>query len=196
MTQDVSSRRHAFRWATIGTSTGVALLAVVLYVVAMPQQPRTARRYVPILSFQALPYEGTLTLRGDSPAKGQQDFDSGIKDYLQGDYKQATKLIKRAVERTDDRAEWWLYLGVCNYLQHDADPAIKALCRADNLAQGGLKVQTRWFLAQSYLLEGDRKSAEPMLEWVSAQNKDRSNEAFALLSKLRQPNSAGETGEK
>jgi tetratricopeptide (TPR) repeat protein len=187
-------RQPMIRWTAIGAGTAVTALAVILLVVMAPKQ-EASRRYMPMLTFQALPYEGSLVLRGEGAADGQKDFDAGMQAYLQADYKQAMRLIGKAVEKSPDRAEWWLYLGVCGYLQRDPGPTIKALRQADGIAQGGVKLRTRWFLAQAYLLAGDRESAEPMLEWVIAQEQDYSKEAFNILNRLRNSGSSGQTGE-
>jgi tetratricopeptide (TPR) repeat protein len=182
-------RRPAVLWSTAGTLTGLAILLSIIYLVVSPRTPLTGR-YVPLLSFQALPYEGSMTLRGEAAVKGQEDFDAGMQAYLRTDYKEAARHLKRAVEKTSDRAEWWLYLGICSYLQHDPKPAIRALGRADELARGSDRIRARWFLAQAHLLQGNRESAEPLLEWIVTQNKDYYKEAFDTLTRLRELGSA------
>jgi len=191
-----SLRQPAFRWATVGATTGLVLIVAAVYLVTVPPSSRMSGRYVPFLSFQALPYEGSMTLRGEGAIPGKEDFDKGMEAYLQADYPRAARLIQRAVGKSPDRAEWWLYLGVCGYLQHDPAKALKALERADELSQGAVKIRARWFLTQACLLKGDHARAEPMLEWIILQNKDYSKDAFQLLSRLRQEESTGETGQK
>jgi tetratricopeptide (TPR) repeat protein len=179
-------------WPALGT-TGVVALAAVVYFLVVPTEMQTSSSYVPYLRFQVLPYEGSLTLRGETVLEGKEQFDKGMEAYLRADYKQAAKYLKIAVDKSPKQADWWLYLGVCHFLRRDAKPAIKALDRADELAQGSIRIRTRWFLAQAYLLQGDRDKAEPLLEWVVTQKKDYADEASDLLLHLRDVGAASES---
>jgi hypothetical protein len=85
---------------------------------------------------------------------------------------------------------------VCSYLQRDAKQAMKALGRADELARGRLKLRARWFLAQTYLLNGDRDRAEPLLEWIVAQERDYCQDAADLLNRVRELGSADGTNDR
>ena len=181
-------------WRAAGVAVGIALVAVVIYVAVSNTGTRGTTPYMPMLSFKVLPYEGTLTLRGAEKIEGQELFEQGMEAYLQADYKKAIKLLRQATAKSADQPTWWLYLGVCHYLLRDAKPAIKTLSRADELAQGPVRIRSRWFLAQAYLLNGDRDSAEPLLEWIVTQKKDHQDDATNLLTKLRQTGAVGEVG--
>jgi Flp pilus assembly protein TadD len=173
------------RWMTIGATSGVALIIAVVYLATAPQSSRESSEYVPFLSFQALPYEGSVTLRGGENQPGKEDFDKGMKAYAQADYRHASTSIRSAVKKSPDQGEWWMYLGICGYLQHDSELAEKALTRADGLSQDRAKINSRWFLAQTYLLKGDRAHAGQLLEWIVAQNKEHATEASQLLTHLQ-----------
>ncbi|MCX6601837.1 MAG: hypothetical protein NT025_09815 [bacterium] len=183
-------RRPPVLWTALGTAAAMILLVVTFQFVVRPNESPSDSRCVPFLSFQALPYEGSLTLRGEGAVAGKEDFDKGMEAYLQADYRRATKYLRQAVNQSSGQAEWWLYLGVCSYLQRDAKQAMKALGRADELAQGRVKLRARWFLAQTYLLNGDRDRAEPLLEWIVAQKRDYYQDATDLLNRLRELGSA------
>ena len=189
-------RRPPVLWTAVGTAAAMILLVVTFQFVGRPNESPADRRWVPFLSFQALPYEGSLTLRGEGAVAGKEDFDQGMEAYLQADYKRAAKYLKQAVGKSSGQAEWWLYLGVCSYLQRDAKQAIASLGRADGLAQGSLKFRARWFLAQAYLLTADRDRAEPLLEWIVTQKRDYCKDASELLNRVRELGSAGESGDR
>jgi hypothetical protein len=173
-------------WRATGVAVGIALVAVVVYVAVLNKETPSTSPYVPMLSFRVLPYEGSLTLRGGEKIDGQEIFDQGMEAYVQTDYKKAARLLRQATSKTGDQPTWWLYLGVCQYLLRDPKAAIKTLSRADELAQGAVKIRSRWFLAQACLLNGDRDRAEPLLEWIISQKRDHQEDAANLLGKLRQ----------
>jgi tetratricopeptide (TPR) repeat protein len=187
-------RRPPVLWTVVATVTVAILLVVTFRWAVKPNESVSARRWAPFLSFQALPYEGSLTLRGGESVAGQEEFDRGMEAYLQADYGRAARHLRQAVRRSPDQAEWWLYLGVCAYLQRDAQQAIPSLGRADQLGQGRMRGRARWFLAQSYLLGGERDRAEPLLEWIVTQDQDYARDAAQLLNRLRSEEPTGVNG--
>jgi tetratricopeptide (TPR) repeat protein len=189
-------KRPPVLWTALGTAVAMILVVVTFQFVGQPTESPSGSRCVPFLSFQALPYEGSLTLRGEEARAGKEDFDKGMEAYLQADYQRAARYLRAAVGKSSDQAEWWLYLGVCSYLQRDAKRAIQSLGRADELAQGRVKLRARWFLAQTYLLAGDRDRAEPLLEWIVAQKRDYSQDATDLLNHVRTLGSAGGSNDR
>jgi hypothetical protein len=165
--ETVRSVREAFRrppvlWTTMATAVAMILLVVTFQFVAKPKESSADRRWVPFLSFQALPYEGSLTLRGEEAVAGKEDFDRGMEAYLQADYRGATRYLKRALNQSPKQAEWWLYLGVCSYLQRDAKQAIAGVDRR----------------AEERLLSGCHQSLEPHSRvgccgWIERPSGDR-----------------------
>ena len=156
-----------------------AVMVTTLFLfVTLLQYPKSP--YLPYLSFQRLPYR-LEKLRGEEATQGEQLFHQGMNDYLRGNYKGASNSLKRAVEKDPNNGIWWLYLGVCYYLNHQSKRAIGALTKADSLTQYSQKVRSRWYLAQAYLLEGDADRAIPLLEWIRDQKMGYSAQADSLL---------------
>jgi len=135
--------------------------------------------YERILTFESLPYQ-LLELRGTA-GEADPSFDEGMKAYLEGNYGDAIVNLRNAVEKAPENGSWWLYLGVCYYLERDAKAAVKALARADTLAQFSDKTRARWYLAQAHLLNGDANQAIPLLQWLIDQEKTYAGKADSLL---------------
>ncbi len=159
----------------------VVVITTLFLFVTLLQHPKSP--YLPYLSFQRLPYR-LEKLRGEEATQGEQLFHQGMNDYLRGNYKGAINSLKRAVEKDPNNGIWWLYLGVCYYLNHQSKRAIEALTKADALTQYSQKVRSRWYLAQAYLLQGDADRAIPLLEWIRGQKMGYSAQADSLLTKV------------
>jgi len=154
----------------------VVVTALLLFVTLLrhPENP-----YLTYLSFEKLPYR-PQTLRGEMATEAERLFHEGMNDYLRGNYKGAIGSLRDAVTEAPDNGSWWLYLGVCYYLDHKGKRAIESLTRADALTQHSLKVRTRWYLAEAHLLQGDADKAIPLLEWISAQKMGYAAQADSL----------------
>jgi len=155
----------------------VVVIALLLFVTLFhhPESP-----YLTYLSFEKLPYRSEK-LRGEVATQAEQLFHQGMNDYLKGNYKGAINSLKKAVEKAPDNGIWWLYLGVCYYLNHQPKRAIEALTKANALTQYSQKVRSHWYLAQAYLLQGDVDRAIPLLEWIRDQKMGYSAQADSLL---------------
>ncbi len=136
-----------------------------------------------ILAFETLPYQ-PMKLRGTT-GDAERSFDEGMEYYLRGNYRDAISNLNKAVEKTPENGAWWLYLGVCHYLERDAKAAIKALTRADSLTQYSNKTRARWYLAQAHLLNDDANQAIPLLQWLIDQRKTYADKADSLLTGVR-----------
>jgi tetratricopeptide (TPR) repeat protein len=177
----------SLKWKMLGAGGAVVLsAAVVLLLVLAP--PRIDEHIIPLLSFQALPYEGSIRIRGESQLRGQSDFDTGMQAYGLGDYAHAIPRLQRAVDESPDQGLWWLYLGVSCFLQQDAKSAITSLRKSDLLITGDNQPKVRWFLAQSYLLAGKRSEALPLLNGLASGNNEYSSRAADLRTRLSQMN--------
>jgi tetratricopeptide (TPR) repeat protein len=174
----------SMKWKLLGAGGAFALSAAVVLLLVF-SSPKIAGQYVPLLSFQALPYEGSIRLRGDSSNPGQSDFDGGMRDYLFGNYAHAIPQFKHAVRQSPNQGEWWLYLGVACYLEKDIKRALASLQKADALLAGDNQNTVRWYLAQSYLLAGMRSEAESLLDGLAARNNEYTSRAIDLRNRLR-----------
>jgi len=139
--------------------------------------------YASILTFDSLTYQ-PLELRGTA-GEADRSFNEGMEYYLKGNYKDTISRLTNAVEKAPENGTWWLYLGVCHYLERDAKAAVKALTRADSLSQFSDKTRARWYLAQAHLLNGDANQAVPLLQWLIDQRKTYAGKADSLLTRVQ-----------
>jgi hypothetical protein len=163
----------------------VAVVVLFLLITPFSGNPYLDHLSVEKLSFNELHgYEATH-LRGGNVSEADSLFLLGMDDYLANNYKGAIGKIEDALEIAPDKGNWWLYLGVCYYLDHKANPAIEALTMADSLTQFYNKERARWYLAQAYLLKKDSQKAVPLLEWIVAQNRIYAEKADTLLKAVQ-----------
>jgi hypothetical protein len=171
----------------------VVLLTIFTIVVVVPNvrmvrqvysKAAPANVYLPYVSYDELPYQPE-EIRGLTRGPGDKFFEDGIACYQRKDYPGAARGLTLAVRHAPDRAHWWLYLGVSYFLQHQGKPAIEALKHADFLAHNELKIQARWYLAQSYLLDAKPTQALPLLAWIAEQKANYAPVADSLRTRLQ-----------
>lgn len=170
--------------AFIPAFTAVAVAVVVLAVL----QLRTVRRsdvdhLMPYLTFEKLPYKYG-NLRGEQETEALRFFQKGMIRYKEDDYEGAAEYLGKATEKIVDSGQWWLYLGVSYYLDRRGGEAVKALAQAERLTTGARNVQSRWYLAQSYILAGEAGRAIPLLKGIADQREGYAEEASSLLNRL------------
>ncbi len=158
----------------------VVVTALLLFAI-LPLFHHPDNPYLTYLSFEKLPYR-PQKLRGEMVTEAEHLFHEGMNDYLVEDYKDAIANLKNAVEKAPDNGSWWLYLGICYYLDRQAERAIEALTKADGLTQYSLNAKSRWYLAQAYLLQGDADRAVPLLEGIRDQRRTYATQADSLLT--------------
>jgi tetratricopeptide (TPR) repeat protein len=163
------------------TST-VAAVFITLFSF-LPKNQLVPTNYLAYLAFDKLSYQ-SMELRDSPETDAHTQFEKAMAYYLVDDYASAAAQLQRAVEMSPDRANWWLYLGVCYYLQNMPDQAIPALAKADSLSELSLQIKARWYLAQALLAKGDAGKAVPLLKWIQAQNRAYSGRADTLLANV------------
>jgi tetratricopeptide (TPR) repeat protein len=177
---------------TRNISVALFMLTALFAVVFIIPNMRLAKRvmdaplqnpYLTYIRYDELPYQPIET-RGITKTEGMKFFELGMKDYVQKNYAVAIKNLKLAVQ-SESQAQWWLYLGVSHFMNHESAPAILALEKADTLSSPFLKMTARWYLAQAYLVEQKLDKAKPLLESVVASKTERSSLADSLLSKIQ-----------
>lgn len=148
--------------------------------------PRTSQHpdnpYLTYLSFEKAPYQ---RLRTAVETEAQRFFTQGMEAYLKDDYIGAISHLARATELNPREGNWWLYLGVCYYLERQADPGIESLSIADSLTVNTMRNRAKWYLGQAYLLSGDARMAIPLLEELIGKEEEYSSEAFELFNKIK-----------
>ncbi len=174
----ISRGFRTFGRPRIFVPAAVVVTALLLFVTLLhhPENP-----YLTYLSFEKPPYR-PQKLRGEMASQAEHLFHKGMNEYLRGNYRGAIGNLREAVEKDPDNGTWWLYLGVCYYLDRQGKQAIETLARADTLTQYSLNVKSRWYLAQAYLLQGDTDRAIPLLEWIRGQKREYAAQADTLLT--------------
>lgn len=157
----------------------VAALAVFILMVAVLQ----ANPYKKLLTSEPLPGEIGIVYR-DTPGSAQQQFDQGMHDYLAKDYHSAARAFRLALEQAPDEGPWWLYLGVCYYLEREPQKAIEALGKVNEPAESPFKAKAQWYLAHSLLMKRKADQAIKLLNWQIEQDTRYADEAKALKSKV------------
>jgi len=105
--------------------------------------------------------------------------------YRNGDYETAIKLLSEINDKYPDLKAPKLFLGVCQYLNKQPGEAVKMLKQADTSSDSSFNEETKWYLAQSLVLNGDIEEAKKTLEWLVAQPESTiQKDAKTLLDKL------------
>ncbi len=164
----------------------VGLCAVVMAVVFLVKGKGGGNDspYRDLIEMQKLPFE-SLHLRGEERVKGQDEFDRAMDFYAKDDYSSAIPQLKKAIQIQPDSMLWQLYLGVCYYLTEDAKLAVATLEQTNRRADESLKPHTRWYLALSRLMAGERDPAEELFEKLVQEKTEYAAKARDMLLKLR-----------
>ena len=179
--QDLFQRFDALLRPRVLVPATLVAGAMVLFVMLSPVF-RSGNPYLYHLSFDKLPYEaGDLR---ETTSDAHVFFNQGMANYKNDNFEDAITDLKKAVELTPDEGEWLQYLGVCYYLDRQAQPAIETLTKADSLTAFFQKLRIRWYLSQALLLNDEADRAIPYLEWIVAQNKEYVSQAETLLAAI------------
>jgi hypothetical protein len=76
-------------------------------------------RYDPFIKLLPMDNPTPLVLRGTSQPSGQDSYLNGVNAYVEADYKRAERCFAKAVSQSPDQGDWWLILGVCQFLRHN-----------------------------------------------------------------------------
>jgi tetratricopeptide (TPR) repeat protein len=186
----VAARKPKARVVYWGVSVAVVAAAVIFIIGRMGID--SGGKYDPFIKFLPMDNPTPLLLRGTSGPIGQENYMNGVNAYVEADYKRAERYFSKAVSQSPEQGDWWLILGVCQFLRHDAKNAISSLTEADKLTEGTSRQKARWFLSQSYLMVEDVDAAVKLLEWLVTEGKDHSQDARKLLEELRNSNVLGD----
>jgi hypothetical protein len=170
-----------------------ALLTIFAFAVIIPNvrfakqtyaESTASNVYLPYVRYDELPYQPEMT-RGLSGNPETKVFDDAMLCYQRKDYSGAVRGLNTAVKLAPGHAQAWLYLGVSHFLKRQSKPALEALTQAERLGHDELKIQARWYLAQTYLLTAKPQQALPLLAWISTQNTAYASDADSLQHRLQ-----------
>jgi Putative zinc-finger len=168
-------------WPGRSALAGAMAAAVLIGFLLRPQLANSP--YFKDLSFQVPPYH-SVQLRGGTLGEADKLFESAMEFYVQGKYAVAIGGIKHSLKLDSSHPDRWLYLGASQYALLDPKGAIKSLKEAERTGQGLTKTRARWYLSQSYLLQGKVDRARTLLESVAAENGERADDAKLLLVRI------------
>ncbi|MFN8549063.1 MAG: tetratricopeptide repeat protein [Candidatus Eisenbacteria bacterium] len=162
---------------------GAGLLAAIGLLLAYFTVPRASN---PSKEFAQL---APLPVRVDPARTPNGEFDAawtaGLSAYGKGDYRKAERSFRRALDIQAARAEVYLYLGSSLLLRHEVESAVEALSMAVSLAAAPeYWEESRWQLAQGFLLEGNPDAAVSLLREVVRDGRRHQVDANAQLEKL------------
>ncbi len=159
--------------------TSILLMILILPPSTVPENP-----YLPYLTFEKalhIPLDDSRAVQSES----FQFFSKGMSLYQNDQYHQAIEHLQMAAENDPDEGIFWLYLGICQYLDRQVEDAVETLYKARNLVDPVKKNTANWYLSQTYLLEGEASSAVPLLISLIDQDLEYAEESAALLENIR-----------
>lgn len=160
--------------------------AALVLVVTVATRDRESDQYSGYLSFDKLPYQ-TIEGRGTA-VQESQDYLHAMDDYAHGDYEKAISRLKQVTGASPEDESAWVYLGVSYFMTKHPGRAISALQHARQLPDRQLNTQTCWFLAQAFLMKGEKERALPLLDSLSLWNREYSQPATDLRKRLNSSN--------
>lgn len=147
----------------------------------------TAQELVPIATpGYVLTKSGTSQPPSFKADTEHAEFKASLELYNSGEYGLAGDKLQKIAENRPDYYEPWFYLGICRFMEKRAPAAIEALTTAKRLAEDEFILEIRWYLAQSYILNGNISEAKELLVWLQNQQEEKYPElARKLLSGLQ-----------
>jgi tetratricopeptide (TPR) repeat protein len=177
--------RGAFRRPLVGWGAlGLGLAAIALFLLLRPGD-RTAG-LAASLRIEALPTD-QVTRGVAGPPEIRAAYAKAMAAYANRDYPEAAELFHQLTAIAPEDAAAFLYLGSAQLLRGRAADAVPALQKAASLA-GSSRVgeESRWQLAEAYVLLRDLAAARQELQQVVALNSDLRADAEALLRRIGQ----------
>jgi len=162
----------------------LAVTALVLLLILLPTHPPQINPYAAWLSFEKAYYQPQND-RAPSNTTAESAFQQGMEFYQENNFKAAIGLLEKAGQEDSLDGRYWLYLGICYYLDHQAPQAVTALTKAELLSDPAQRNRARWYLAQAYLLEQDTVRSMPLLQSLVNEGFEYSEAADSLLIRIR-----------
>jgi Flp pilus assembly protein TadD len=107
-----------------------------------------------------------------------------MEDYVRGDYAAAVPGLQRAADIAPDSARILFFLGASYLLDGRTAPARESLRRVVSLGDTVYLEEARFLVAQSWLIDGDSRSAEFELRELIEMNGDLADDARRLLDRV------------
>jgi tetratricopeptide (TPR) repeat protein len=178
------SPRSGFTWRKSYLWAPVLAAAAVLLFFLWPNGGGVSGKYLGLLSFEKLEYQ-KFDARDLSSGEVKAQFDFAMDAYLRGDYASCAQGLVKVLKQEPTHERAHVYLGVCYYLLKEPRRAVAELEAAFALPNPRFLSEIRWYLAQSYLLTGEKGKALPLLMELSSTDRRYAVEAATLLANLR-----------
>jgi hypothetical protein len=117
-------------------------------------------------------------------AEREELFESAMRDYLEGDYDEASRALSLLVDDQEYDEKIGFYLGVSLLLSGEMDEAVLHFQRTSGSDNTQLRHKSLWYLAQAHLHKGDLAGARSRLESLAEEEGEMSERAREQLVQI------------
>ncbi len=170
--QHITKKRALSRWmgwAAVLLLMGVGMVAYLFF-------GKSGNAQSSVIAYLADPYPVTVFL-------SNQPTGAWVAAYQDGNYQQASVLLKNTLQNGQDNAMLKYYTGLSYLYQHPRQPA-HAITYLSQVKEGALAQQADWYLALAYLLENNEEEAQPLLQQIVDTRAFRHEAAVELLDRI------------
>lgn len=148
---------------------------------AAPAQPVVALNV--LARVEAPAYLPATQLRA-TPSEAAERFDAAMRRYVDGDYAGAIPGLRAAAGLRADAPQYAFFLGVCQLLTNQADPAVADFQRAIALGESPFLEEAHFYLAKARLRQGNLPAARDELARAIERRGRLEPEARRLLAQV------------
>ena len=119
-----------------------------------------------------------------TPSEAAERFDAAMRRYVDGDYAGAIPGLRVAAGLRADAPQYAFFLGVCQLLTNQVDPAVADFQRAIALGESPFLEEAHFYLAKARLRQGNLPAARDELTRTVERRGRLENEARQLLAQV------------
>lgn len=157
-----------------------AALATLLFILLIQPQPRLAD----LAQIEPLPYHPLRIKQGTTVDEADRLFNEGMQYYSSHDYSRAINKLMEAVSHQPQNPNFHFYLALSYLLTDQTDAAIPHLQRTIELRESSNSEIVYWYLANAWLLKGNKTEALQALEDVVAFDGEYAWRAKEIISDI------------
>ncbi len=180
--------KRSFSWLQIAAIILVLLIPAILYFMGVFD--RTSSTYPQQLAMEYFeaPENMTIAKRGGTDTEGNiEELKQQVQSfYEQKDYRNALEVLQKMAKNGSavNMSQVYFSMGICHFLLKENEAAIQSFLKVRS--RDGIKSKADWYLALTYLQQGDTIKAKEILKQVAEKdvNVKRKKKAQDLLEKL------------
>jgi TolA-binding protein len=119
-----------------------------------------------------------------APSEAAERFDAAMRRYVDGDYAGAIPGLRAAAGLRPEAPQYAFFLGVCQLLADQVDPAVADFQRAIALGESPFLEEAHFYLAKARLRQGNLPAARNELTRTIERRGRLENEARQLLAQV------------